>query len=327
MTAINGTVRWMSPEQMAFGITNRPSDVYSFGMSLYEVRTSTFTSLSFLDSFSQIFSGLPPFGDTIDTFLFLAIVDRGLRPPRPHGPRFISLGLTDVMWSLVEECWSQEAKDRPVIAVVASCLASQLPIAEKPQPKVSTEPSPTSAIHRHRPLPTPPSPVQTPPAPLHPASPSEATSPVSRALPPSPTQGVAVELSQASISPFSISPASTSQLELTTIRAAAGVFHNKGIIEANASLVSESDWIPIEEVPPSPPLVPKDRDEPNSSVSPSPTNDVLLPRTELPLDTGFGLSSSSPPFTSSIRKWKGWQDVFRRRSPSPVSPSNTSNSR
>jgi serine/threonine protein kinase len=33
-----GTVKYMSPEQMELGITDKKSDIYSFGMTIYEAR-------------------------------------------------------------------------------------------------------------------------------------------------------------------------------------------------------------------------------------------------------------------------------------------------
>ena len=33
-----GTPHWASPEQMTLGITNKETDIYSFGMTIYEVR-------------------------------------------------------------------------------------------------------------------------------------------------------------------------------------------------------------------------------------------------------------------------------------------------
>jgi Protein tyrosine kinase. len=37
MPAVRGTFRWMSPEQMTYAIMNLGSDIYSFGMTIYEV--------------------------------------------------------------------------------------------------------------------------------------------------------------------------------------------------------------------------------------------------------------------------------------------------
>jgi len=33
-----GTLRWMSPEQIEFGKVSKATDVYSFGMTIYEVQ-------------------------------------------------------------------------------------------------------------------------------------------------------------------------------------------------------------------------------------------------------------------------------------------------
>lgn len=35
---VEGTAHWMSPETMSKGVYNRMSDVYSFSMTIYEVR-------------------------------------------------------------------------------------------------------------------------------------------------------------------------------------------------------------------------------------------------------------------------------------------------
>ena len=33
-----GTLRWMAPEQMLYGVTGYAADMYSFGMTIYEVQ-------------------------------------------------------------------------------------------------------------------------------------------------------------------------------------------------------------------------------------------------------------------------------------------------
>jgi serine/threonine protein kinase len=96
----------MAPEQMVRGITNKTTDIYSFGMTIYE-----------------IFTGAAPFANTIDSYLFVAVVDRAIRPLRPTESAIVQYGLDDTLWALIEECWSQEPKDRPIAATVASRLA------------------------------------------------------------------------------------------------------------------------------------------------------------------------------------------------------------
>jgi serine/threonine protein kinase len=43
-----GTLQYMSPEQMEYGTTNEASDVYSFGMTIYEVRNNYYLPLKSL---------------------------------------------------------------------------------------------------------------------------------------------------------------------------------------------------------------------------------------------------------------------------------------
>ena len=40
-----GSVRWMAPEQMRQGSIDHATDAYSFGMTMYEVRSSTTVSI------------------------------------------------------------------------------------------------------------------------------------------------------------------------------------------------------------------------------------------------------------------------------------------
>lgn len=36
----DGTLRWMAPEQLTTGLITKQSDMYSFGMTIYEVRVT-----------------------------------------------------------------------------------------------------------------------------------------------------------------------------------------------------------------------------------------------------------------------------------------------
>jgi hypothetical protein len=51
--------------------------------------------------------------------LFAAVVDRGLRPQRPSDPTIVAQGLDDSLWTLVEDCWTQDPKHRPDVTAVA----------------------------------------------------------------------------------------------------------------------------------------------------------------------------------------------------------------
>lgn len=67
---------------------------------------------------------MPPFPNTLDRLLFDIVVDRGTRPPRPSEILVVKSGLDDSMWKLVDECWSQKPRDRPVAATVTTRLLS-----------------------------------------------------------------------------------------------------------------------------------------------------------------------------------------------------------
>jgi hypothetical protein len=110
----------------------------------------------------QVFAGVPPFANTVDSYLFTVVVDRKLRPPRPTEPQIVGYGLTDLMWAVVEECWSQDPVKRPLVAVVISQLALQKPTSHRTASPIA---SPERPNNRHRPLP-PLSPKEDAPAEL-----------------------------------------------------------------------------------------------------------------------------------------------------------------
>ncbi|KDQ51910.1 hypothetical protein JAAARDRAFT_184749, partial [Jaapia argillacea MUCL 33604] len=85
-----GTLRWMAPEQMSRGITNKMSDVYSFGMTMYELLAEEV-----------------PFAHLRDQVLYGVIIYQQERPSRPEGLQRILGDLDDDMWSLIVETWSQ----------------------------------------------------------------------------------------------------------------------------------------------------------------------------------------------------------------------------
>ncbi|KDQ54015.1 hypothetical protein JAAARDRAFT_95097, partial [Jaapia argillacea MUCL 33604] len=61
-----GTFWWMAPECMTGSTVDFRSDIYSFGMTIYE-----------------IFAGHPPFPHLPDPVVYVQITERNLRPDRP----------------------------------------------------------------------------------------------------------------------------------------------------------------------------------------------------------------------------------------------------
>ncbi|KAJ7219762.1 kinase-like domain-containing protein, partial [Mycena rebaudengoi] len=93
-TVVSGSRNWMAPELLSGSLPRTPSDIYAFGMTLYEVYTG------------EIPMSTIPYGD------FIELVFRfGVRPDRPEEdecPR-----MNDGIWDLAERCWNKDPKARP----------------------------------------------------------------------------------------------------------------------------------------------------------------------------------------------------------------------
>jgi serine/threonine protein kinase len=123
--ATMGTARWAAPEQMTLGTLSKATDVYSFGMTAYE-----------------IFTGNAPFAHTLDGLLFMLVVDRKIRPPRPALED--TLTIDDESWAFVENCWKHEPSERPPALEVATCLktlqAARAPLVPDATPSMQPTP-------------------------------------------------------------------------------------------------------------------------------------------------------------------------------------------
>ena len=117
----------MSPELLdpdQFGVTDyRPtiqSDCYAFGMVVYEVLTNTIV-LPFqrFKSSRQVLCGYPPFRVSTNEGVIMDVMEGG----RPRKPESVgSLGFTDELWRIVEQCWSTDIEARPDVRDVLSSL-------------------------------------------------------------------------------------------------------------------------------------------------------------------------------------------------------------
>ncbi|OCH90019.1 kinase-like protein [Obba rivulosa] len=94
-----GTLRWMAPECLDGARPNKAADVYSLGITIWE-----------------IFSGRVPFSEVSDRVLARVVVDRQQRPDRPE------LLKQDAVWDVVQRCWTADPVSRPSIAIVQQDL-------------------------------------------------------------------------------------------------------------------------------------------------------------------------------------------------------------
>lgn len=114
-----GTARWAAPEQMLTGELSRATDVYSFGMTMYEVGYRVTVQSKLINNL-QIISQKTPFAHTPDVMLLTLVADRRLRPSRPSKEDVPILN--DAAWALVDHCWTHEGSERPPAREVASRL-------------------------------------------------------------------------------------------------------------------------------------------------------------------------------------------------------------
>ncbi|KAG8951509.1 hypothetical protein FRC04_006041 [Tulasnella sp. 424] len=95
-----GTIRWQSPELLFDQSKSFKSDVYAFGITIYEV-----------------LSGNIPFGASSDGAIVYNVVLRNTRPPTL--PKFSPTGQSyATTWALARECWHRVPDSRPEMVQV-----------------------------------------------------------------------------------------------------------------------------------------------------------------------------------------------------------------
>ncbi|KAL4243918.1 hypothetical protein ABKN59_011583 [Abortiporus biennis] len=89
-----GSLRYMAPEQLGKGFSDRTSDIYSFGITTY-----------------QIISNITPFGHLNEEQFYVAVLSKKERPrrPSPSDPFAIS----DKLWNLIQAAWTETRNLRP----------------------------------------------------------------------------------------------------------------------------------------------------------------------------------------------------------------------
>ncbi|KAJ7259138.1 kinase-like domain-containing protein [Mycena haematopus] len=122
---IMGSRNWMAPEVLTGSRYRVTSDVYAFGMTLYELYTDETPFVSV------------PYADLVDL-----VVNRGVRPEPPEfgEGREISIEL----WELAEECWVSAPEKRPTATQLHDIIAQM--IIALPEPSVP--PKAEQADHR-----------------------------------------------------------------------------------------------------------------------------------------------------------------------------------
>ncbi|OCH85621.1 kinase-like protein, partial [Obba rivulosa] len=110
----SGTVRWMAPELFdpeSYGLSRveitQQSDIYALGITIWE-----------------LFSERPPFHAVLRDVRVIQHILSGMRPSRPQDS--VTLGLSDEVWSLVEQCWSEDRHQRPDSTTIIERLSSAL---------------------------------------------------------------------------------------------------------------------------------------------------------------------------------------------------------
>ncbi|ESO96833.1 hypothetical protein LOTGIDRAFT_56170, partial [Lottia gigantea] len=85
-------IRWMAPESIKFGFYDIKSDVWSYGVLLWELLTR----------------GCLPFIDTADSGIYDLLVE-GFRLGKPEI-------ISDEIYELINKCWEEESEFRPSFA-------------------------------------------------------------------------------------------------------------------------------------------------------------------------------------------------------------------
>jgi serine/threonine protein kinase len=100
-----GTISFMAPELLFSakfgldkGVPSKEADIYALGMTVYQVLTDKW-----------------PFFPRREAEVIHAVIS-GERPPKPENAE--SIGITEVLWDLLRECWGEDRKTRPNIAGV-----------------------------------------------------------------------------------------------------------------------------------------------------------------------------------------------------------------
>ncbi|KXN81954.1 Mitogen-activated protein kinase kinase kinase 1, partial [Leucoagaricus sp. SymC.cos] len=114
MTHLGGTMRWAAPEiieNLDGGSLKKPtfsSDIYSLASVMHE-----------------IFTGRIPYYETRQNFRVAHQVVEGIKPRKPDLQK--TRGLTESIWSLMQDCWELNPDKRPTVKQITNMLFPREP--------------------------------------------------------------------------------------------------------------------------------------------------------------------------------------------------------
>jgi serine/threonine protein kinase len=128
-----GSPNWMAPEILMGGLPREPSDIYAFGMVIYEVCAHGLESLSSYShpSRTKIHTNEIPLGHLSYVNFETLVVDRDVRPEQPdkrEAPQ-----MTDKTWDLATRCWVKDPHKRPTIDACCTTMGRLLEIQRPTQ--------------------------------------------------------------------------------------------------------------------------------------------------------------------------------------------------
>lgn len=159
-----GSQNWMAPELFEGSSLRITSDIYSLGMTIYEVQSDGHDSMCECCTdqkfwLAQLFTGEVPLSN-IHPVRFQDAVINNTRPQRPD--EYDAPQLTDQIWTIAAACWAKHPESRPTAESLCRDIKFILDAPPMPVPDTSYATRPAIVVS---PLPPPPL-NRTAPAPL-----------------------------------------------------------------------------------------------------------------------------------------------------------------
>lgn len=122
---VTGSRNWMAPERLTGGLVTKPSDIYAFGMVVYEVNLAFRCTWYLTLYYDKIYTNKNPLSHITTYSDFLKrVVGADVRPKKPdeeEAPK-----LCDDMWELARRCWTKDPLLRPTAECVRETISQLL---------------------------------------------------------------------------------------------------------------------------------------------------------------------------------------------------------